>query len=75
MATCSLRLPRQCTWPARKLDATIADLERLGLPQFQQSGWLSGQLVVIFDEQLHATVAGVGLSYDIKTGLRVVSEQ
>ena len=49
-ATCTLRLPLQLS-NARTADETIRALERTFYPGWQDSPWLSGQLVLELDEE------------------------
>lgn len=73
IATSSVRLPAAMTGPWA-IDRVIADLETHGFPNWQQSGWLRGQLVLVLDEDLTAEVAEFRLGYDHDLGLTVTKE-
>lgn len=66
-----LTLPLQFSSFGRE-EATIRDLEALNqtrLPEWQNSSWLHGELILLFDEQLHATLCGQELVYTKELGL------
>lgn len=65
---CSLRLPPVMCLPSY-IKSVIEDLERNGLPAWQQSPWLREQLVLVLDENYQAQVADFSLSYDPALGL------
>ena len=69
-ATCTLRLPLQLS-NARTADATIRALERTFYPGWQDSPWLSGQLVLELDEDMSAELEGHRLTYHRDRGLLV----
>ncbi len=73
-ATCTLRLPVQLSNPA-VIDAVLTALERRWYPGWQDSHWLSGQLVLELDEQLSAVLAGHRVVYDRDRGLLVTTEE
>ena len=53
-------------------ERTIRELEELNrrkLPEWQNSGWLNGELVLLLDEELHAELCGQRLRYTEKYGL------
>lgn len=70
VAGSSIRLPpRLCqTW---RVDRVIGALERNAFPGWQQSPLLKGQLVLVLDEGLHATIDGSELFYDKERGLKI----
>lgn len=68
LATCTVRLPPRLTSPWR-IDAVLDALEANGLASWQSSEWLRGELVLILDENLRASVAGDELEYDRQLGL------
>lgn len=71
MAACTLRLPASLCYPAL-IDAVIADLEHMAdYSGWQQSRWISGQLVLIFDDSGVSHVADRVLTYDPEQGLSV----
>ena len=60
-----------------KIDDTIEQLETETQNVFsawQDSALLKEEVVLLFDEDLNADLAGVQLHYDIKTGLTYVKE-
>ena len=53
-------------------EATICELESLNrakLPEWQNSGWLHGELILLFDEHMHATLCSQELVYTKEFGL------
>ena len=71
IARCTLPLPRVMTDPD-VIDEVIADLEgRHDLRAWQDSPWLTGELVLDIDDDGHAAVAGFDLLYSPDEGLRV----
>lgn len=71
MASCTLRLPASLCYPA-VIDAVISDLEGMvDYSGWQKSRWISGQLVLVFDDSGVSHVAGRVLAYDPEQGLRV----
>lgn len=74
IASSSLRLPRAMTGPWA-IDRVIDALELSGFANWQQSGWLRGQLVLVLDEDMSADVAGFRLIYDRELGLTVTKEK
>lgn len=69
-ANSSIRLPGIMSKPW-SIDAVIRELERNAYPGWQQSRWLSGQLVVVLDDQLHGRVGKWDLQYSRERGLEV----
>ncbi|MFT3859875.1 CRISPR-associated helicase Cas3' [Micropruina sp.] len=75
MAACTLRLPASLCYPA-VIDSVISDLECMAdYSGWQQSRWIAGQLVLVFDDSGVSQVAGRVLSYDSEQGLRVSSPE
>ena len=71
MASCTLSLPIQLTHPG-VIDRVIAELEgTVDYSGWQASPWIRGQLVVVFDSDDHATLAGFDLHYTADEGLVV----
>src|SRR5690606_31058163 len=71
IARCTLPLPRARSAPG-VIDEVIAELERRpDVSAWQDSHWLSGELVLEIDPDGRATVAGFDLHYDPDEGLRV----
>jgi CRISPR-associated endonuclease/helicase Cas3 len=70
---CTVRLPRRLCRPGA-IDATIRSLESNShqLEGWRRSRWLEGELALVLDHQLRATVAGVQLEYSMQDGLSVV---
>lgn len=59
------------------IDSTITQLEsetKSNFSAWQDSALLKEEVVLLFDEDLNADLAGVQLHYDIKTGLTYVKE-
>ncbi len=73
-ATCTLRLPVQLTNPSM-IDAVLTALERRWYPGWQDSHWLSGQLVLELDDELSTVLAGHRVVYDRDRGLLVTTEE
>nr|WP_281364340.1 CRISPR-associated helicase Cas3' [Microcella alkalica] len=69
-ANSSTRLPGIMSKPWN-IDAVIRELERNAYPGWQQSRWLSGQLVVVLDDQLRGRVGKWDLQYSRERGLEV----
>ncbi|AKE41061.1 putative CRISPR-associated helicase Cas3 family protein [Corynebacterium kutscheri] len=67
-AQCSVQLP---TFLANNshADKIISELEKNGIESWQNSHWLKGQLPLILDENLCATVSNFTFIYDPETGL------
>lgn len=70
VARCTVSLP---SWTTRgKLgDALIANLEADGIPSWQSSRWLKGELALILDEDMKAQKGDLEFIYDRKKGLSV----
>ncbi|MFY1638308.1 CRISPR-associated helicase/endonuclease Cas3, partial [Solwaraspora sp. WMMB335] len=69
IARCTIALPKVMTGG---LDAVIAELEaRNHFPAWDESHWLAGELVLDFDDDGNAQVAGFNLHYDNDNGLTV----
>ena len=77
-ATCTVALPPAMNW---SIDSVIAELERRGgFPGWQQSPWLRGQLPLILDEEMNASIPiGSGrqfkLHYDQNLGLQLLRKE
>jgi len=77
-ATCTVALPPAMNWA---IDSVIAELERRsGFPGWQQSSWLRGQLPLILDEEMNASIPiGSGkqfnLHYDQNLGLQLLRKE
>ncbi len=69
-ANSSIRLPGIMSKPWN-IDVVIRQLERNAYPGWQQSRWLSGQLVVVLDDQLRGRVGKWELQYSCERGLEV----
>lgn len=68
LSGCTLRLPAAFCQPWL-IDRVIDELEDMGFPDWQQSSWLQGQLVLVLDEEFKASLAGFELEYDTDLGL------
>lgn len=68
LARTTLKLPGAMCKPW-SIDPVIKDLERNGVPAWQENPMLRGQLVLVLDADLRATVAGHYLRYDADLGL------
>ncbi|SDQ52639.1 CRISPR-associated helicase/endonuclease Cas3 [Quadrisphaera sp. DSM 44207] len=71
-ATCTLRLPVHLS-NGRHADAVIRALEKTWYPGWQDSHWLSGQLVLELDADLSAELPGHRLEYHRDRGLLVTT--
>jgi CRISPR-associated endonuclease/helicase Cas3 len=72
LARCTVRLPIAVSGSYKRLDETIRHLEQLNigyLAAWQQSPWLKGELFLILDEQLKATIGNYQISYHKDYGL------
>lgn len=69
-ANSSIRLPGIMGKPWH-IDRVIRELERNAYPGWQQSRWLSGQLVVVLDDRLRGRVGKWDLQYSRERGLEV----
>lgn len=75
MASCTLSLPIQLTNPGM-IDGVIAELERSAdYSGWQQSPWIKGQLILAFDEDDRARLAGHILHYSPDEGLVVTKPE
>lgn len=75
MASCTVSLPRQLVHP-RVIDKTIGELEQMtNASGWQKSPWISGQLVLVFDEDDRAHLAGFDLQYSNDEGLLVTKPE
>ncbi|WP_307873191.1 CRISPR-associated helicase Cas3' [Paractinoplanes ovalisporus] len=71
IARCTLPLPRSMT-DSDVIDSVIEELERrVDLSAWQDSPWLSGELVVDVDGSGNARIGSFDLHYDSHEGLRV----
>lgn len=70
VASSSIRLPSQLcrTWRVNRI---IGALERNAFTGWQLSALLKGQLVLVLDENLEATVDGSALRYSLERGLEI----
>ncbi|GID27486.1 CRISPR-associated helicase Cas3' [Paractinoplanes brasiliensis] len=74
VARCTLPLPRSMT-AADVIDGVIDELEgRVDLSAWQDSPWLSGELVLDIDRDGHARVGTFNLHYDSHEGLRATRD-
>lgn len=72
-----LRLPHifSAVW---NIDATIQELEdlnRMGLPQWQQCPWIQGDLILLLNEENQASLNGYRLTYSYDKGLEYIKEE
>lgn len=75
MATCTLSLPMQLT-NDRLIDQVIDELERcVDASGWQQSPWVAGQLVLVFNEDNRTTLAGLDLQYHPDEGLLITQPE
>lgn len=75
LAATTVRLPLSMTRSGADFDRTLTALEANAYEGWQQSSWLTGQLVLHFDEHWHANLGGFDLSYDLGHGLLVSREE
>jgi len=71
IAAQQLRLPAALCAPytiERTIDA-LEDMNRRFIPEWQQSPWVKGELVLLLDEAMQANVAGYALKYSLEEGL------
>ncbi len=54
---------------AREAIEELEALNRKKLPEWQRSGWLNGELVLLFDGELRVSLCGQNLRYTRETGL------
>lgn len=66
-----LRLPHifSCSWEKREVIQELEDKNRKELPEWQQSPWICGELVLLLDENNRTVLNGYGLSYSFEKGL------
>ena len=74
VANSSIRLPYSLCAPWR-IDGVVGGLEQNAFTGWQQSRWLKGQLVLVLDSELRATLGGAFVRYDKKIGLTVTYEK
>jgi CRISPR-associated endonuclease/helicase Cas3 len=74
VANSSIRLPYSLCTPWR-IDGVVGALEQNAFAGWQQSPWLKGQLVLVLDSEMNATLHGATVHYDKKIGLTVVYEK
>lgn len=68
VAGCTVRLPVEvCRW--QQGDASLAELERAGYANWQESPWLAGLLVLTLDQEGKATLGNFDIEYDRRLGL------
>lgn len=70
VAMCTVSLP---AWTLRgsREDRLISELERRGIPGWQNSPWLKGLLPLLLDDNLQARVGDLHFEYDKSIGLSV----
>lgn len=72
-----LRLPRSLCW-GEKLKNVIKELEtefQNHFDKWKESPWIHGELILLLDDQLSATLGGVQLQYSEEDGLIEIREQ
>ena len=72
-----LRLPRSLC-QANKLSDVIKELEALfkaNFDEWKKSPWINGELILILDDNLSATLGGVKLKYSREDGLVEIKKQ
>jgi len=74
VANSSIRLPYSLCTPWQ-IDGVVSALEQNAFAGWQQSPWLKGQLVLVLDSELNATLHGATVHYDKKVGLTVAYEK
>ncbi|HRP99726.1 MAG TPA: hypothetical protein PK781_04610, partial [Terrimesophilobacter sp.] len=74
VANSSIRLPYMLCAPWQ-IDGTVSGLEQNAFTGWQQSPWLKGQLVLVLDAELHATLGEYSVRYDKRIGLTVTSQK
>lgn len=72
LAATTVRLPMSMTASPQTFDVTVAALEANAYEGWQESHWLTGQLVIHLDEAWRATVGDFALHYDLDRGLTAV---
>ncbi|MEE1927393.1 type I-E CRISPR-associated protein Cse1/CasA [Streptomyces sp. TRM 70351] len=75
VAASALTLPWQFCKPW-VIDATIAELERFGVPAWQvkECPWLAGELFLVLDGECQTRLSGFVLRYSAVDGLRVLPD-
>ncbi|NEA43848.1 type I-E CRISPR-associated protein Cse1/CasA [Streptomyces sp. SID11385] len=75
VAASGLRLPYHFTSSPQTLDRTLAELEELYVPAWQEkeSHWIAGELILALDEEGRAVLAGQQIVYHPEEGLLVTS--
>ena len=72
-----MNLPRAfCV--GKNLDRTIEELERMNsqvIPEWQQSFWIKGELILLVDEAYSAELCGFHITYTQEEGLRYGKEE
>lgn len=68
LSACTVRLP-PIFCRSYRISRVLDELEGEGVAAWQKSPWLKGQLVLFLDASLSATLDGVRLRYDARTGL------
>jgi CRISPR-associated endonuclease/helicase Cas3 len=76
VAACGLRLPYAYSLPS-VMDRAIYELEANRFPQWQnkECHWLSGELILLLDEDCQTRLAGYELRYTPTDGLEVTSAE
>ena len=72
-----LNLPQSFSSFGRE-EETIRELETLNrkkLPEWQNSGWLNGELILLLDDRLQANLCGQTIFYSEKYGLVCIREE
>ncbi len=72
-----MNLPRAFCF-GKNLDRTIEELECVNsqiIPEWQQSFWIKGELVLLLDEELSADLCGYHITYTKEEGLRYGKEE
>ncbi|WP_435193191.1 type I-E CRISPR-associated protein Cse1/CasA [Streptomyces sp. NRRL F-5630] len=75
VAASGLRLPYHFTSSPQTLDRTLAELEEVYVPAWQEkeSHWIAGELILALDEEGRTVLAGQQLVYNPEEGLLVTS--
>ena len=70
-----IRLPHRFCYKIREVIEELEDRNRKELSEWQQSSWISGELILLLDETGRGEICGIKVRYQADVGLRIIEEE